>query len=167
MLEQVINSIVSRLQVNGISAFRQYPNGKGLLEKGCCVCVSAESCKSISAGMGEYLGLCRTESGQEREIFGKRLEMELGLEIFAPFSMDKGADKCLSCGERLRQVLFAPTPEMKLTEMSFGAVEADNELGAFRSMCKLKGIAFFVAESGEDNAEFLDFVLKGRLDIGK
>ncbi|NLH01876.1 MAG: hypothetical protein GX488_08290 [Clostridiales bacterium] len=167
MLDMVLETIVDFLKRENISAFREFPERKSNIKSGVSVSVGIESCRYLSSGMGEYLGV-RTPSGgkDEKELFGRRMEIELGLEIFSPFGGEFGASGCVRCADSLRECFGRLPPSIRALEMECGEIRADEKMSAFRCKCKLRCMAFLIAERSGDDTEFLDFVLKGTVDSG-
>ena len=166
MTEAVVNAVLERLGAAGISALRQYPDKKSPLGNG-CIYVSPEVCSCVSVGMGEYLGTKTAPDGRIIELFGRRLEFELGAEIYVPFSVSNAAEVCLHLGNAMAQALPSSMPALRFSEIRLGAVEPKQELEAFCSACRLKGTALFSAEADEGRAEFLNFTFKGTVDVCK
>ena len=164
MLDTVLDSMVDALKAGGIDAFREYPNMGAVLSSGVFVCVGAESCKALSPGFGDYLGI-KTDpiSGELKELYGKRLELIISFEVFSPFGEAFGADACVGCADKLSALLCSLPSGLSCIELNRGEVSADNELSVFRCLCSLRCLAFFLAEKSENDAEFLDFILKGAL----
>ncbi|MEG0876073.1 MAG: hypothetical protein RSF77_02895 [Oscillospiraceae bacterium] len=165
MLDTVLTAVVSALTAAGIKAFRQFPNRRADLSLGAFVCLGVDSCKCLSSGLGEYLGIKIGAQGLETELFGRRLELLLGFDVFSPFESAAGADGCIQCADALRGALSGLPSSIRGLELSCGEVSADEESGCFRCKCTLRALAFLVAESSGDGTEFLNYVLKGTVKI--
>ncbi|MEG1490884.1 MAG: hypothetical protein RRY04_01170 [Oscillospiraceae bacterium] len=167
MLDAVLNAVIDTLKLEGITAFKQFPERKADLKSGVFVCVGAESVREKSSGMGEYLGIRRGFGGAaDTELFGRRLELELGFEVFSPFGAGFGAAACAGGAETLRGCIGKFPSGLRALELSCGEILADEELLMFHCRCRLNCTAFLVAESVGDGAEFLDFILKGTVKNG-
>lgn len=167
MLDDVLDEVVTALKQKNINAFREFPEKRAEMRSGVSVFVGIESCKYLSSGMGEYLGVRAGGEGDgDKELFGKRLELELGFEIFSPFGVKFGASGCVQCADSLRSCFGRLPSGIKALEMSCGEVYADEKLSAFRCQCKLRCLVFLIAESDGGDIEFLDFVLKGTVNSG-
>ena len=57
MLDSVLDSIVTALKAESINAFREFPDKRADVKTGVSVSVGIDSCKYLSSGMGEYLGI--------------------------------------------------------------------------------------------------------------
>ena len=162
MLENVLDVMAGTLSENGIDAFLQFPERFAGLKSGVFVCVSTESCRCLSSGMGEYLGVREGAGGEpDRELYGMRLELTLGFEVFSSFGEKFGAAACLKCVDELKGIFSKLPAGIRVSELNCGPVSADENLAVFRSMCRLNCMAFLVAESGGDESEFLDYALRG------
>lgn len=163
MLDAVLDEVVAALKAAGVSAFRAFPEAA---ETG-GVSVGVESYAVNGAGLGDYLGT-RTASGGagEKELYGKRLALTLGFEVFVPFGGSGGAAGCDRAADKLRDALAALPEGLHALEMDCGEVSADEVLGAYRCRCAAKCLAFLVAETDGGEPEFADFKLKGTVNNG-
>lgn len=167
MLEMILEETTAALRGAGLAAVREFPDGKAACESGAVVAVGLESCKFLGPGLGEYLGVLAREDGRESELFGKRLELCLRLEVFSTFSRKEGAGACMAAVAALGSALEKLPEGLKPLELCWEELRADERLGMYRCPCTLRCLAFLVAERGEEEAEFLDFTLKGRLLNGE
>ena len=162
MLDVILDTVVSTLKGAGVTAFRAFPETAENLPAAGGVSVEAETYKVSGAGLGDYLGTRAANGGKaEKELFGKRLELTLGLEVFAPFGGAGGATVCGQAADNLHEALAALPVGLKVLEMDCGEVSADEELNAYRCRCTAKCLAFLVAETDGEAPEFTDFKLKG------
>lgn len=167
MLETVLNAVAAALEKGGLNVFCEFPESLAEFRTKPVVCVGVESCKCLSSGMGEYLGVKIGKGGEaDAQIYGRRLELCLCFEVFSPFGADFGAKACRECSDKLRQSLSFLPSGIRLIEMESGELRADEEYFAFRQMCRVKCAAYLLAESEGDEGEFLNFVLKGIVDNG-
>ena len=167
MLDTILDEIVAALKAAGVCAFRAFPETAEALPAGGGVSVAVEAYRVSGSGMGDYLGTRAASGGQgEKELFGRRLELTLGLDVFAPFGGTAGAAACDRAADALRLALAALPAGVKLLEMDCGEVSADEALGAYRCRCEAKCVAFLVAETDGEAPEFTDFKLKGSVKNG-
>lgn len=159
MIEKVLKAVTEALKQEGFETRKEFSFASEEL-RGPLVCVSAGQYKCLDAGMGRYLGVRREENGAQRELFGKRLELELVFEVYAPFGED-GAALCRSTADRLCGLADILPEGIRLLEMSCGALEAREALAAYSISCRARCMALFTADASGDEDEFLDFVLKG------
>ncbi|NCB73454.1 MAG: hypothetical protein EOM51_01735 [Clostridia bacterium] len=168
MLNDILDAVVNVLKAEGINAFREFPEQRADLKTGVSVSVGIESCKYLSSGMGEYLGTRAGSGGSaDTELFGRRLELGLRFEIYSPFGTQIGASGCVECADALRGCIDKLPSGLRVIELKFGEVSADEKLSAYRCVCSSSALAFMVGESDGGDVEFLDFVLKGTVDSGK
>lgn len=162
MLDTVLDAVTQTLISGGVSAFREFPHNEVLPVSRAFICVGSQECKCQSPGFGDYLGVCTDElSGAVTELFGKRLEITLCLEVFSPYASEFGAGTCVECADKATEILEHLPSGLRVIEIIRGEVAADEELSLFRCVCSLRCMAFFVAEKSDEKAEFLDFILKG------
>lgn len=167
MLDTVLNAVIATLEAQGLRSFRDYPEREADLQSGACVCIGVESCRCVSAGMGEYLGVKAGLGGSEdAELYGRRLELVFCFEVFSPFGESFGAAGCRDCADKLRRCFDLLPSGIRILELDSGEVFADEELLAFRLKCKLRCTAFLVAEGEGGEGEFLNFLLKGTVKNG-
>lgn len=157
MLDTVIGAFVGVLREGGIDALREYPDAR-LGRKGApVVCVGAKSGRLSGSGMGEYLG---TNQADGRELYALRLELVLGMDIFAPLGWEGG---CLSVFEQVSALLPRLPSGLRPSALVSGEVLPDTDTGLLRSRCEMHCTASLVGEADEETGEFLDFELKGVL----
>lgn len=167
MLDAVMDATTAALNAAGIRCFRAFPETEEDLSAGAGVSVGIDGYKVLSAGMGDYIGMRAASDGHdETALFGRRVDLTLGLEIFAPFSGKSGSSFCTEILDRLRNALSTLPEGMKTLEMDCGEVRADENLRAYRCRCQVKCRAFLVAESEGDAPAFSDFRLKGTVKNG-
>ena len=166
MLDAVLDEVVAALKGAGVCAFRAFPETAEALPADGGVSVGVDSYAVNCSGLGDYLGTRAAGGGKaEKELYGKRLSLTLGLEVFVPFGPG-GAAGCDRAADRLRDALPALPQGLRVLEMDCGEVNADEELGAYRCRCTVKCLAFLVAETDGEEPEFTDFKLKGTVKYG-
>lgn len=165
MMEIMTDTLVAFLKERGFAACREYPDTPFSVEKGTKVVVTAQKARCVSPGLGDYLGVRKGLGGKaDSEVYGKMVEAELGLEIFAPFTDLDAAGLCTAAGDELCRLLSEPPVGIRPLELEIGEIKADEGLGAFCCGCRLKCRAFFVAEGQAEQGEFTDFILKGNVN---
>ena len=118
MLDGVLDAVVAALSAEGLNVIREFPERMIDLASEASIAVGIESCKDLSAGMGEYLGLHTSEDGgTDAELFGKRLELELRFEIFSPYGVSFGASGCARCADSLRKCFGKLPSGLKILSM--------------------------------------------------
>jgi hypothetical protein len=167
VLDTVLDEIVTTLKGAGVVAFRIFPEAAEALPASGGVSVGVESYSVSGSGLGDYLGTRRASGGAaEKELYGKKIALTLGLEVFVPFGHSGGAAACDRAADKLRDALAAMPAAIKILEMDCGEVSADEVLGAYRCRCAAKCTAFLVAETDGEEPKFTDFKLKGTVKYG-
>lgn len=162
MIDTVLNTVVSLFQHAGLHAKRQYSAEPFRRESGCVVCVGLKSSKRLNSGYGEYLGIRTNENTQEiSELYGFRLELSLGIDIFSPFGETFGAEGCRSYLDKVLDALSMSPSGLMVKAISAGEVKPDREAEMLRCTVKLDCEAYLIGESNGETPEFTSFVLKG------
>lgn len=158
-LRQIRDAVIGALRDGGLAAEAAFP-AKWAAERNtplATVAVGAAEGKAV--GLCGYLGETRDASGGTREVYGKRLEGVITVDIRA----ERAAD-CEDGGETAAAVLLGGLPEgIRPGELSWEALAWEKETGLFLRRGKLRCEALFLAESGEEDGVFLEFILKGVL----
>jgi hypothetical protein len=164
MLNAVLDAVTKTLVSAGVNAFREFPDRDLPSSGGTFVCVGSDECICRSPGFGDYLGV-RTDllSGAVTELFGKRLEVTLCLEVFSPYDPSFGEKACALCADKVTEILDGLPSGLRVIQITREGVTADEELSLFRCVCSLRCLAFFIAEKSEERTEFLDFIMKGAI----
>lgn len=159
-LRQMRDAVLRALREGGLAAEAAFPphwagEGKTALAT---VAVGAAEGKNI--GFSGYLGEREDPSGQVREVYGKRLEGTVTVDVWAQRAAD-----CEDGGETAAEVLLGGLPEgLRPGELSWEGLAWDKKTGLFLRRGRLRCEALFLAEAGEDGGVFLDFQLKGAVD---
>ena len=80
MTDTVLTAITQLLTQNGIDAVSEYAEPAAQLDAA-TVCVGIESCKLLSPGCGDYLGMA-SYGGTSRERYGYRCEMSVSESVY-------------------------------------------------------------------------------------
>lgn len=158
-LRQMRDAVLRALREGGLAAEAAFPphwagEGKTALAT---VAVGAAEGKNI--GFSGYLGEREDPSGQVREVYGKRLEGVISVDIRGSRAAD-----CQAGAETAAAVLLGGLPEgIRPGELSWEALAWERETGLFLRRGRLKCEALFLAESRDEGPAFLDFILKGVL----
>lgn len=161
MIETVLNSIVSLLQVAGINAMLQYPITALDRMHGPVVCVAVKSGTRGGSGLGDYLGI-RNDNGALRELYGYRLNLTISLDIFVPWSEESVSD-AMSCFAAVSDALYALPSGLKPKKIHCGTAKPDKETEMLKCPAEMECIAVLICEKDAESGEFTDFVLKGVL----
>jgi len=160
-LELVRQTVVERLREQGVQAEAAYSRNWAGKYTGAVVVVGVRSCAGDEAGLGGYLGeRWDEESGTVREIYGRRAELVLSLDAYAPRSA--GAAACLAALERAQDVLTREMPAgLRPGTVQWDAVGFDRDTEMFLQRGSLTCGAYFLAETEAETGLLLRFKLKG------
>ncbi len=157
-LRQIRDAVISVLKREGLQAEAAFPGKWAQERKAALATVSVETAEGRALGFCGYLGETRS-GGQVREVYGKRLEGVISVDIRA-----QRAAECEEGAETAAAALLGKLPEgIRPGELSWEALTWEKQTGLFLRRGKLRCEALFLAERGDQETEFLDFVLKGVL----
>lgn len=159
-LEQVREKMADYLNARGVRAVTAWPAGPREEPEGPVAVVSLRGCRAASSGFQDYLGeRFNPTSGRWEERYGKRAELTLGLDIYAPEK--KGGQAVQAAFDKLAEALLLGAPEgMDLREFSCGQTVRDAE----RRLLKrpVEAVCAVLLWAMEDaGGEFIDFELRG------
>lgn len=164
-LDQVLQAVCTSLENSDISvAIQRYPLEMRKRYTTPVITVGLKSGVGTTPGFAEYIGQRYVqESDQYIEVYGKRLELTLCLNIYAPKSEANGAGKCMELFGKVLTTLNTLPSGLRIRSVTCGETEFDHSANLFCCPCEVKLTAFLYAETTEDIGEFLDFILKGVL----
>lgn len=123
--------------------------------------VSVSRVVCAPGGFKDYLGTRRDPDGVERELYGREVELTLGLDIFSP--RDGGEGACQEAAEIAAETLICRgAGGLAALELQAGQVEFLEDLGMYRQKTSCRCRAWLVA-AADSGGEFVDFEVKGRL----
>lgn len=158
-LRQVRDAVIAALRAEGLEAETAFPGKWAAERKTPLATVAVGAAEGRALGFCGYLGETRGKDGEAREVYGKRLEGVISVDIRA----ERAAD-CEEGSETAAAVLLGRLPEgIRPGELSWEALVWEKQTGLFLRRGKLKCEALFLAEAGDEEPEFLDFILKGVL----
>lgn len=158
-LRQIRDAVISALRTGGLEAEAAFPGRWAAERKAPLATVSVGAAEGRALGFCGYLGETQDQTGQVREVYGKRLEGIVAVDVRA-----RRAEDCEHGGETAAAVLLGKLPEgIRPGELSWEALAWEKETGLFLRRGKLRCEALFLAESGDEEPAFLEFVLKGVL----
>lgn len=158
-LRQMRDAVIGALRAGGLEAEAAFPAKWAAERKTPLATVAVGAAEGKALGFCGYLGESRDDCGKVREVYGKRLEGTVTVDVRA-----EGAADCEDGGETAAAVLLGSLPEgIRPGELSWEALAWEKETGLFLRRGKLRCEALFLAEAGEDGGVFLDFMLKGVL----
>lgn len=158
-LRQVRDAVIHALRDGGLAAEAAFPSKWAAGRNTALASVCVGTAEDRALGFCGYLGETQGRDGQVREVYGKRLEGIVNLDIRA-----EGAAACEAGAETAATVLLEKLPEgIRPGELSWEALAWEKQTGLFLRRGKLRCEALFLAEAGDEGPEFLDFILKGVL----
>ena len=156
-LRQIRDAVIGALRDAGLRAEAAFPAKWTAERKTPLATVAVGAVEGKNIGFCGYLGEARDENGNVREVYGKRLEGVISVDLRA-----ERACVCDEGTETAAAVLLSGLPEgIRPGELSWEALAWEKETGLFLRRGKLRCEALFLAEAGEDEEIFLDFILKG------
>lgn len=156
-LRQIRDAVIAALRDGGLAAEAAFPPKWAAEQKTPLATVAVGAVEGKNIGLCGYLGETRDPSGEVREVYGKRLEGTVTVDVWA-----ERATECQDGGEIAAAVLLGGLPQgIRPGELSWEAMAWDRETGLFLRRGRLRCEALFLAEAGEDSGVFLDFILKG------
>lgn len=158
-LRQIRDAVIDALRRAGLEAEAAFP-AKWAAERNTPLATAAvEAAEGKAVGFCGYLGETTDAFGVTREVYGKRLKGVISVEIRAARAAD-----CEDGGETAASVLLGDLPEgIRPGELSWEALAWEKETGLFLRRGSLRCEALFLAESGEEDGVFSEFILKGVL----
>ena len=158
-LRQIRDAVIGALRDGGLAAEAAFPAKWATERQTALATVAVGAAEGKSLGFCGYLGETRTPGGETREVYGKRLEGVISVDLRAA-----RAAVCEEGAETAAAVLLGSLPEgIRPGELRWEALAWERETGLFLRRGSLRCEALFLAESGNEGPEFLDFVLKGVL----
>lgn len=159
-LEKIRQVMADYLNDRGVPAVTAWPDRARQEREEPVVVVSVRGCRAGPAGLQNYLGERYDEtSGRWEERYGRRAELTLGLDIYAP---EKGGGEAVqSAFDALAGVLILGGPEgLDLQEFSCGQTVRDSENRRLKRPVEAVCTAWLCAVTDAGGA-FSDFELRG------
>jgi len=124
------------------------------------VVVSVREYTACSAGFSDYLGeRYDEESARWEELYGKKVEALLGLDLYAPERSSEGEMQRLL--EKMVRTFSLECPEgMRVGELACGGTKWDEKQRRLKREVSVK-CTFWIRAVWGDSGEFLDFELRG------
>lgn len=159
MFDSVLTAVVSALNNEGIPAVRKFP-GCVLDRSSAAVAVSLKSGSVTASGCGNYLGIC-DYGGSLQELYGRRAELKIGLEIYTPAADSHAEPECTSLlGDICACVGNIEGVKLRGFENSEPRYDPETEMFCCESVLSLR---VYLVKSADNSGSFTDFVLRGEL----
>lgn len=158
-LRQMRDAVISALRAEGLAAEAAFPDKWAAERKTPLATVAVGAAEGRALGFRGYLGQTRGKDGEAREVYGKRLEGVITVDVRGARAAD-----CEEGVETAAAALLGKLPEgIRPGELRWEALAWEKQTGLFLRRGKLQCEALFLAETGDEEPEFLDFMLKGVL----
>ncbi len=163
-LENIISAVCMVLEEqNTADAIHIFPAGMKKHHSKPIVTVGLKAGEGLPSGFAEYLGMrYDREEGEYHEIYGKRLDVTLGINVYSPKSEEYGAPECLNIVSGIIAAVPAFPTGIKVRKISCGETKYDVSVDMFLCTAELECTCFLYA-NGKDDGEFLDFRVRGVL----
>ena len=158
--DSIVASVTQFLDGRCGAAVSAYPFGRMKNYETPVIAVSVEEAESTTAGAGDYLGIFNDAETGERELYGRYLEVTLGLHIYSPDSAEEGANACQRVFGQIVSAFSGEGMPVKVKSLRCGDTEYDEATGMYHCRASAKCRCFMTAEILEDG-EFTDYILKG------
>lgn len=160
-LSALREAVAEQLRDAGVNALTAMEPARAGRWRQAAAAVSLSRVECARGGFEDYLGTRREEDGGEREVYGRRAEITLAIDIFAP--RDAGAGACQETAERAMESLIRQgAAGLAALELQAGEVEFLERDGLYRQSLTCRCMAWLLAEAGKGES-FTDFEVKGRM----
>ena len=159
-LDALRTYMTALLREQGVEAMESWPLEERPRLTSVVAAVSIRSCKAEPGAFWEYLGEeLEPDTGTWRERYGRRLEVRLGLDLWAAGA--GGAERLQAAFDGLLEALRDGEPEgLRIREITCGETEYDRTTGLMVRRVEAKCGAFLYA-AAEEGSAFLEFEIRG------
>ena len=160
-LNALREQVAEQLRQAGVNAVTGMEGARASRWREAVAAVSLSRVVCAPGGFQDYLGTHREENGQERELYGREVELTLALDIFAP--RDRGESACQEAAEAAVESLMCHgAAGLSALEIQTGQVEFLDKEGLYRQKTSCRCKAWLVARMDDGDGAFVDFEVKGR-----
>ena len=159
-LEQLREQMAEYLTACGVPATAAWPAEERLRREGPVAAVTLKGCQAGPAGFQSYLGeRYNPESGQWEEIYGRKVRLTFGLDLYA---LPQAGEAALQTAlDILTQACAGAGPEgLAIQEFSSGETAYDGDSRLLRKPAQAVCTAYLYAITEADGT-FLDFEIRG------
>lgn len=162
-VREILAEYLSGQGVNAVTAWSEQPRSEA---DGAVCAVSLRKGQAVGVGFCDYLGeRYDTERGRGVELYGKRVRLTFGLDLYAPAGAEAGERAIRAAFDTLAGALRGGGPSgLKLEEFSCGETEFLETEGSYRCPVEAAYQAFLYAVADEGGS-FLDFEVKGVMQL--
>ena len=156
-------SVVEQLRESGLNAVAAMESVRASRWREAVAAVSLSRVVCAPGGFKDYLGVMTDpESGVERELYGREVQLTLALDVFAP--RDGGESMCQGLAEAVTECLVCRgAAGLSALEVQTGRVEFLEQDGMYRQEISCRCKAWLVARMDDGGGAFVDFEVKGRM----
>ncbi len=154
-MELILDAVCQALETVGLRAVRRFPE-RNLDRTQSVVCVSMKDGKVETSGFGQYLGVSRDPSGQERELYGWKCQAEVLMELYFPVGAERE-----TLFRQVGQAMEALPAGLRPTRITRGDAEPDRASGMMCCPCTLRCTTYMTRKENETGQQWLEFVLRG------
>lgn len=155
-------AVAEQLRQAGVNAVTAMESQRASRWREPVAAVSLSRVVCAPGGFKDYLGVnVDPETGTERELYGREVELTLALDIYAP--RDGGESACQRAAETAAETLVCRgAAGLTALEVQTGRVEFLENTGLYRLQVSCRCKAWLVA-AAESGGAFVDFEVKGRM----
>ena len=164
-LDDIRERMADYLNGNGVPAITAWPERPRAAARGAVAAVSLRSCEGESGGFRDYLGERWNEtSGQWEELYGKRVTVTFGLDLWAGTGEQGGEEQIRRAFDRLAGALQSGGPDgLRIERLACGETDYDRTAGRWR--CPVEAVcSAYLYAAAEEGGAFLDFWVKGAVE---
>lgn len=161
-LERIPRYMADYLSANGVAAEPAWSGRERTALAGPKAVVSVRKCQVGPAGFQDYLGeQFDKDSGQWRELYGRKAELTLGLDLYAPEETE-GAELERAVFRLARALVRGGPPDVGVKELAWGETERDGKSRLLRRTVRAVCVVCLTGEE-EPSAVFSEFEVRGGL----
>ena len=161
-LERIPGYMADYLSANGVAAEPAWSGRERTALAGPKAVVSVRKCQVGPAGFQDYLGeRFDKDSGQWRELYGRKAELTLGLDLYAPEETE-GAELERAVFRLARALVRGGPPDVGVKELAWGETERDGKSRLLRRTVRAVCVVRLTGEE-EPSAVFSEFEVRGGL----
>ncbi len=158
-MEQLIERILAALSDAGLDSVRANPGVRAPRLRQPAVAVSVKQAASSAAGFYDYLGVIEDEEAGVSELYGRRVDCTLLLEVCAPAL--SGAQAAEDAAETVLETLTLGQSCARVRSCTVGSCRYDGAADEFRCPVTAELSAYYYALAPDGGAALTDFILKG------
>lgn len=161
-LNAICRAVAGHLNARGIRAVTAWDDRARTDSGAGVVAVSVRRCTERGAGLWDYLGERYDETAQRwEELYGRRLELTLGLDLYARGEENGGA-ACEAAFDKLVTALDGAGGWLKRKELRRGETAYREEEDRFCCKAEADCLVFLTAAADESGV-FRDFTVRGNI----